>query len=158
ERLKLRPHGLGALGRPGEEFLVTLIRGGVADDEVAHVDRVAPGSRLEISPGISRFRIFRKCSSPCHGILPVERIVSGRFTARRVDCFGCGRSCTAPAFNYRLWRSEFLIHVKRRALVASLARQAMARPAACVWWLAETSASVWRAIISSSSVGITYTA
>jgi hypothetical protein len=49
-RLKLFPNGIRALGGIGKEFFVAAIRRNVADDEVANVDRVAPGSMLKAPP------------------------------------------------------------------------------------------------------------
>ncbi len=48
--LELLPHGLGSLGRADQEFLVAPVRRGIADDEIAHIDRGAPATRHEIAP------------------------------------------------------------------------------------------------------------
>jgi hypothetical protein len=67
--LKLFPHTQGAPRRPDQKRLVTQIGRDVGRDEVAHVDRRAPGSGLERAPTALIPEILRKRSCSLHDIL-----------------------------------------------------------------------------------------
>jgi hypothetical protein len=74
EGLELGPDCLGALRRPRQEFLVTVVGRDVANYKIADIDGVAPIPRLEVSPAALVRRAVRKCGG-FHGISPSARFI-----------------------------------------------------------------------------------
>src|SRR5262249_44915567 len=70
--LKLGPDRFCALGWTDQEFFVPRIGRHVMMNEVAHIDRVAPGPWLEVPPATLIFCALRKSRRSPHGISPLN--------------------------------------------------------------------------------------
>jgi hypothetical protein len=76
-RLQLGPDGFGALRRRGQELFIAGIRRRIANDEVAHIDAVAPWTGVKASPAPFVFRRLREPGRSFHDVPPFGSTCAG---------------------------------------------------------------------------------